>query len=768
MRKLIILFAAACLLTACDKDKEADYIAQYFFGADKGGQTDNPDDPDIPMPGNKEIALERACETLEKVSDIYMECHSIEDLKKHADDISKLDNVEDVYFSDITMFVKVKDFMKVSFCFYPEINKPNLNGVSFPKTRQVRTRANTDYPFHPLGFKNAVIVDNQTQERDWGLYKDALKEVLEKVGIKTEIKDSPTLEYIKDGLFDNDIVLFISHGCYDPKSNLHWLSLEKFEDPNWDMYYSTSLWQYLRNELLLGSLQNVRVEDDKLIMMITQEWESYRFVMKAHFAVSENYITSIEKDFKNPGKALVFLTACQSLMKGDNSEKDNNDHDFALAQAFVDKGAAVCFGYDETNSYGKYAAMLLLGGIASGQSVKGSFDALPDWCVHNMSDPDDHHKTSYVADLFHYPEGSFKIDNSCQVLPILEEKEESDDNIILKMAEPYNLVSYDGEKNIDGKEFVVTLVDWFIVAPQCDEYRSYDFTYGFEVSTTRDFSPSLTKEFGVTLSSYWQSGQTYFTFTGDGYYHDLHFSYPVPKSDLEPDTKYFYRAYMKDANNTYYSDYRDFTFQGRIEQVVPDSIRDKMEPFIPIYEGNNPPSIEGVFVIDPKEIIYDTTNNYQPGDRFATNFLRFSNQNTAKNTLDFEGREVNTNGKIISESKGPGAFISGEGNNFTVFFKTSGVTYRETHDVTTKTSLVISGTKTSSGIKDIRYAFVMVEKQNDLDHELMDVGEFRVFKDTDGLAKTASWPSGARSWGWGYGVRNGNITTPWSMFSKKK
>ena len=175
-----------------------------------------------------------------------------------------------------------------------------------------------------------------------------------------------------------------------------------------------------------------------------------------------------------------------------------------------------------------------------------------------------------------------------------------------------------------------------------------------------------------------------------------------------------------------------------------------------------------VIILHPKEIIYDTTNNYQPGDRFATNFLRFSNQNTAKNTLDFEGREVNTNGKIISESKGPGAFISGEGNNFTVFFKTSGVTYRETHDVTTKTSLVISGTKTSSGIKDIRYAFVMVEKQNDLDHELMDVGEFRVFKDTDGLAKTASWPSGARSWGWGYGVRNGNITTPWSMFSKKK
>ena len=32
MRKLIILFAAVCLLTACDKDKNEDDIAQLFFG----------------------------------------------------------------------------------------------------------------------------------------------------------------------------------------------------------------------------------------------------------------------------------------------------------------------------------------------------------------------------------------------------------------------------------------------------------------------------------------------------------------------------------------------------------------------------------------------------------------------------------------------------------------------------------------------------------------------------------------------------------------
>lgn len=44
MRKLILLFAAACLLTACDKDKDADIIAQYFFGDSKSNKSGNGDD----------------------------------------------------------------------------------------------------------------------------------------------------------------------------------------------------------------------------------------------------------------------------------------------------------------------------------------------------------------------------------------------------------------------------------------------------------------------------------------------------------------------------------------------------------------------------------------------------------------------------------------------------------------------------------------------------------------------------------------------------
>ena len=60
-------------------------------------------------------------------------------------------------------------------------------------------------------------------------------------------------------------------------------------------------------------------------------------------------------------------------------------------------------------------------------------------------------------------------------------------------------------------------------------------------------------------------------------------------------------------------------------------------------------------------------------------------------------------------------------------------------DIYTKTALVISGTKTASGIEDLHYAFVIVEKGDDPDGKLMEEGVFRVFKDEDGMSVNSDW-----------------------------
>lgn len=170
----------------------------------------------------------------------------------------------------------------------------------------------------------------------------------------------------------------------------------------------------------------------------------------------------------------------------------------------------------------------------------------------------------------------------------------------------------------------------------------------------------------------------------------------------------------------------------RLDDVVPEEIQDKISKYIPIYNGVNPPNIEGTYLVDPFVTVFcEDENGYEPGELIVPSYIRFSNQNTMLNTLDFEEKTS------LSEMFGTGAFICGSGSRFTAFFNTEGYA----SDIFNKTALVISGTKTPSGIEDLYYAFIMVEKGEDPDNNLMQEGYFRVFKDEDGLSVPTSWPS---------------------------
>lgn len=169
----------------------------------------------------------------------------------------------------------------------------------------------------------------------------------------------------------------------------------------------------------------------------------------------------------------------------------------------------------------------------------------------------------------------------------------------------------------------------------------------------------------------------------------------------------------------------------RLDDVVPEEIQDKISKHIPIYNGVNPPNIEGTYFIDPFVAVFCEDNGFEPGTQVVPIYIRFTNQNSEFNTLDFERKST------ISNMEGKGAFICGSGSRFTAFFNTEGYS----SDIFNKTALVISGTKTPSGIEDLYYAFIMVEKGEDPDNILMQEGYFRVFKDEDGLSVPTSWPS---------------------------
>lgn len=175
----------------------------------------------------------------------------------------------------------------------------------------------------------------------------------------------------------------------------------------------------------------------------------------------------------------------------------------------------------------------------------------------------------------------------------------------------------------------------------------------------------------------------------------------------------------------------------RIANVIPDDMRQRVSQYIPIYDGVNPPNVEGIYIMDPAVTVFDSQYNYDVGHEIVPVHMKFFNQNSRNNTLDYHEKEGD-----ISTAEGKGAFISGDGSNFTIYFNT--VSTVPQYSATLKQALVVSGTKTSSGIKNLVYAILFTDKTGDPDNHLVPAGAFRVFKDGDGLAKETSWPDGTR------------------------
>lgn len=171
------------------------------------------------------------------------------------------------------------------------------------------------------------------------------------------------------------------------------------------------------------------------------------------------------------------------------------------------------------------------------------------------------------------------------------------------------------------------------------------------------------------------------------------------------------------------------TTDSRILSVIPNKYLSELKKHMTINEGVNPPNVEGIFLIAPAVLHYDSY--YAEGvDSFSNTYIEFYNQDVANRTL--KTREQGGN-----DAQGTGSYISGEGNNFSVFLNNSG----KSGSTTFKTAVIISGTMTANGIKNLYYGFLMLEKGDDPKNEIMDPGRYRIIKDKDGISEYTKWPS---------------------------
>lgn len=168
----------------------------------------------------------------------------------------------------------------------------------------------------------------------------------------------------------------------------------------------------------------------------------------------------------------------------------------------------------------------------------------------------------------------------------------------------------------------------------------------------------------------------------------------------------------------------------RLEKVVPAHVWLKLMNTMPIYEGINPPIIEGAYRARPMDLVYDEYALAWPFMAPAQDlYMWFRGQNAylnavpVKNALKFKSKQ----GSI--EMENDEVKIAGTGDNFTVYFTTTQQFTESTGNVIdVDLAVVISGTKVKNAIKDLYYGFVILgESASSI--ELLPEGATRVFKD---------------------------------------
>lgn len=167
-----------------------------------------------------------------------------------------------------------------------------------------------------------------------------------------------------------------------------------------------------------------------------------------------------------------------------------------------------------------------------------------------------------------------------------------------------------------------------------------------------------------------------------------------------------------------------------IDDVIPIELQEQMNSHgMTIYKGDNPPNVEGAYIVKPVEVVFCSDSEYAPGTIMSNDMLfKFTNQNGQKLSC-----EMYIDGGSYSSNN---VRISGNGDYFTAYFTIVGTT--EDFKIQSKLAVIISGKKIVSGIQDVRCNFTMLEK-NDPDDKMMEINTFRIFKDSDGLASNTTW-----------------------------
>jgi hypothetical protein len=167
-----------------------------------------------------------------------------------------------------------------------------------------------------------------------------------------------------------------------------------------------------------------------------------------------------------------------------------------------------------------------------------------------------------------------------------------------------------------------------------------------------------------------------------------------------------------------------------IQNLIPPDILEAIEDLgIEINEGINPPNIEGTYLVSILQLVRSTA-----GENIAIQwdkFVTFSEQDNTTLTINADYTMQTNNSHEPMNSKGPGSFIVGEGNKFTVVVDGT----REQDGYTARTVEIFSGEISDAGIINYHWAVMMIDNSGNPLGIWIENSTGYAKRDSDGLSE---------------------------------
>lgn len=164
-----------------------------------------------------------------------------------------------------------------------------------------------------------------------------------------------------------------------------------------------------------------------------------------------------------------------------------------------------------------------------------------------------------------------------------------------------------------------------------------------------------------------------------------------------------------------------------ITDLVPQEILDTIQSLGMVFHGgNNPPSLVGTFEVEPLILVASTRDDDDLGKQYADYYYTFNDQDDKELTI-----AASISSSAGSTGEGHGAYIVGEGNEFTIFIEVDS----ESDNGSNKTVEVISGIMSEDGIEGLYMALFMIDDYGDPQNAFIEIGDGRLFYDEDAMSE---------------------------------